>query len=159
MKRHTLVLTLCAVAACGTIMNGARQDIGISSSPTGASVMVDNQAAGQTPYVAKLTRKDHHVVKISAPGYAPAELTLTRRVSGWVWGNLVLGGLIGLAVDAISGGLYKLTPDQLNTTLAAQTSQIAPTEDGLYVVLVEEVDPTWMKIGQLHRAGSQLPGE
>ncbi|MDK2964381.1 MAG: hypothetical protein PWQ29_1775 [Verrucomicrobiota bacterium] len=41
-------------------------------------------------------------------GYLPDETTLTKKVSGWVRGNLVFGGLIGLAVDAISGGMAQL---------------------------------------------------
>lgn len=56
---------------------------------------IDNAASGQTPYVAKLSRKDKHIIHIAADGYQPADLTLTRSVSGWVWGNLLFGGLIG----------------------------------------------------------------
>jgi hypothetical protein len=132
-------------------MHGTDQDIGISSSPTGAQVSVDNQAGAVTPYVAKLSRKDNHIVKLSMDGYAPAELTLTKSVSGWVWGNVVFGGLIGLGVDAISGGLYNLTPPQLQAALAKQGASIAPTKDGFYVVLVKRAAPEWTKVGQLQR--------
>jgi hypothetical protein len=110
---------------------------------------VDNQTGALTPYVAKLSRKENHVVHLAAPGYAPADLTLTHSVSGWVWGNIVFGGVIGLAVDAISGGLYKLNPEQLSTTLAAEHASVAPTADGIYVVLVREPQKEWIKVGQL----------
>jgi hypothetical protein len=130
-------------------MHGTSQDIGISSSPTGAAVTVDNQGTGQTPYIAHLSRKDSHIVKVSLPGYAPAEMTLTRKTSGWVWGNVLFGGIIGLAVDAMAGGLYNLTPDQLTTTLASQKASIAPSKDGIYVILVRQADPSWVKVGQL----------
>ena len=146
------ILTLCVavvIAGCATIMHGTSQEVGISSSPTGATVTVDNQAAAVTPYVAKLSRKDKHVVHLAMPGYAPADLTLTRKTSGWVWGNIVFGGLIGLAVDAISGGLYNLTPEQLAATLAQQNASIAPVKDGVYVVMVQQVNPAWTKVGQL----------
>lgn len=76
-------------------------------------------------------------------------MTLTKSVSGWVWGNIIFGGLIGLAVDAITGGLYNLNPGQLAATLANQRANIAPAKDGIYVVLVRKVDPAWVKIGQL----------
>jgi len=70
-------------------------------------------------------------------------------VSGWVWGNLVIGGLVGLAVDAISGGLYKLTPDQMTATLSKQTSA---TDAGmLQIFIVLRPDPDWQRIGQLTR--------
>jgi hypothetical protein len=101
-----------------------------------------------TPFVAKLSRKNVHVVKLEADGYAPADLTLTRKVSGWAWGNILFGGLIGLAVDAGTGGLYKLSPEQLNSTLATKSASIAPTKDGIYVVMVTTAPREWVKLGQ-----------
>jgi hypothetical protein len=145
------MLGALALSACASIMHGTSQDIGISSSPTGAKVMIDNQQGANTPYVAKLSRKDNHIVKIDLDGYQPAELTLTKSVSGWVWGNIVFGGLIGLAVDAISGGLYNLTPEQLQATLAATKTSLAPTKTGIYVVLVKKPSRDWVKVGQLQR--------
>lgn len=67
--------------------------------------------------IAKLSRSDNHIVRIQMDGYQPFDATITRSVSGWVWGNLVFGGLIGLAVDATSGGLYKLTPEQVSAQM------------------------------------------
>jgi hypothetical protein len=34
-----------------------------------------------------------------------------------VWANLVFGGIPGLAVDAITGGLYKVAPEEVTATL------------------------------------------
>jgi hypothetical protein len=150
MKRHIVALSaLVTLTACGSITHGGSQDIGISSSPTNADVSIDGLTKGHTPVIANLSRKDNHIVKLALPGYAPAELTLTRGVSGWVWGNLVFGGLIGLGVDAISGGLYKLSPEQLSGELAKQSASIKADKDGIYVVLVQKADPAWTKIGQL----------
>jgi len=149
MKRFAALLAIATLSGCASIMHGKSQDVGISSSPTGATVTVDNKAGGQTPYIAHLRRKDNHIVKVELPGYAPAEMTLTRKTSGWVWGNIVFGGLIGLAVDAMTGGLYNLTPEQLSSTLLSQKATSAPTKDGIYVVLVRVADPAWVKVGQL----------
>ena len=155
MTRTTLAaLIACCLAltACASIMHGTSQDIGISSSPTNATVTVDNLTKAQTPFVAKLSRKDNHIIHIAADGYAPADLTLTRSTSGWVWGNIIFGGIIGLAVDAMTGGLYNLTPEQLTTTLARQAASIDPAKDGIYVVLVPSADRSWTKVGQLRPA-------
>ena len=151
MKRFALTVAALLSTGCASIMHGTSQDVGISSSPTNANVTVDKVAQGQTPVVAKLSRKDNHIVRLELDGYAPAEMTLTRSVSGWVWGNVVFGGLIGLAVDAISGGLYKLTPAQLQGTLARQGASIAPAKDGVYVVLVKAPEAEWVKVGQLRQ--------
>lgn len=140
-----------ALCSCASIMHGTHQDVGISSYPSGASVYVDGVTMGTTPVVAKLSRKDNHIVRITLPGYEPYETTVTRSVSGWVWGNIVFGGLIGLAVDAIDGGLYKLTPQQLSGTLTAQRASVVPGRDGLYMVVALHPEQGWEKIGQLQR--------
>lgn len=154
MNRQTAITVVAsivfaaAVAGCATIMHGSHQDVGIGSSPTGASVMIDNVQNGMTPVIAKLTRKDNHVITITMPGYAPFSATVTRSVSGWVWGNLVFGGLIGLAVDGISGGIYKLTPEQLTGTLA----QARASNDGsVYIMVVLKPEAGWTKVAQLTR--------
>ncbi|MBI3292584.1 MAG: PEGA domain-containing protein [Elusimicrobia bacterium] len=141
------------LAACATIMHGTRQDVSISSNPTGATVTIDGQSKGKAPLVADLKRKNNHLIKIELPGYAPFEMWTTTKVSGWVWGNIVFGGLIGLAVDAISGGLYKVTPEQIAATLNKQEKQAATLyNDGtLYIVTVLKPNPSWEKIGSLQR--------
>ena len=159
MKNVLTVSAILTLTACATMMHGSSQDVGISSNPTGATVTVDNQSPGQTPYIAHLSRKDNHVVKLDLAGYAPAELTLTRKTSGWVWGNIVFGGLIGLAVDAMTGGLYNLTPEQLSATLVSQKASIAPTKDGIFVLLVPVVNPSWTKVGQLAPLSPSSVGE
>lgn len=143
------LILLAFIAGCATIMHGSSQSVGISSTPSGANVTIDNGERGKTPIVAKLSRKDHHVVKIELQGYETYEGTLTRQTSGWVWGNIVFGGLVGLAVDAISGGLYKLTPNQISTNLIRGQAQIESREDAIYVFVTLKPDPSWEKIGNL----------
>ncbi|MCX6832967.1 MAG: PEGA domain-containing protein [candidate division Zixibacteria bacterium] len=145
----TLILMLAAVYGCATIMHGTSQDIGITSRPTGAQVTVDNKDFGKTPVVAGLSRKDHHIVKIELEGYEIFETTITRSTSGWVWGNIIFGGLIGLAVDAITGGLYKLNPEQVEGALATKAKTDIGTDDKLYIAVVLKPDPSWEKIGNL----------
>ena len=148
MKRSLVAAIVVTIAtACGTIIHGTRQDVGVSSTPTGAQVVVDNMPLGQTPVVAKLTRKDNHVIRITMPGYQTFETNVIRSVSGWVWGNIVFGGLIGLAVDAISGGLYKLRPEQVTGALA--TADVHSDQGTIYVAVVLAPDPSWEKVGQL----------
>ena len=141
------------LTACATLMQGTKQGVAVSSSPTGARVMVDGQQFGMTPVVAELTRKDNHIVRIEMDGYQPFEQAMARSVSGWVWGNIVFGGLIGLAVDAISGGMYKLTPDQINATLAQQSASLM-LDNGETIVLIVTLEPdaSWTRIGQLEPA-------
>ncbi len=138
-----------SITGCCSIIHGTRQDVGISSAPTGAMVKIDNVSSGNTPVVAKLTRKDNHFVRVELSGYQPFDMTLTRSVSGWVWGNIVFGGLIGLAVDAIDGAFYNLSPEQVSATLAANHASVSKTGDGIYLFAVLKPEPGWVKVGQL----------
>jgi hypothetical protein len=144
-------MTVLSLGGCATIIHGTRQDVGIASTPTGASVSIDDVDNGVTPVVAKLKRKENHVVKIQLAGYQPFEATLTHSVSGWVWCNLAIGGLIGLAVDAASGGIYKLTPEQVTGSLQTGHAFNVKQDGGLYVVAVLQPQTGWVKIAQLQR--------
>lgn len=152
MKFAVKLMVACVAAAtvgCASIMHGTTQKIGISSSPTGAAVSINNKALGSTPLFADLKRSEEHIVTIELPGYEKTQLTLTKSVSGWVWGNIVFGGLIGLAVDAISGGLYNLSPEQLNAELKKNGANVSSGKDGIIIVAVLHPDSTWKKIGNL----------
>ncbi len=158
--KRALLLTgvfclILLVIGCATIMQGTNQGVGISSTPSGASVTIDNQSYGSTPIVAKLSRKDNHIVSIEMSGYQPFETTLTRKTSGWVWGNILFGGLIGLAVDAISGGLYKLTPEQVEAILNKGSMGVIDQADMIFVTVVLEPNYDWERIATLEPRGSE----
>jgi len=143
------IVFIVVFSGCATIMQGTTQSIGIGSVPTSAVVTINNVEKGRTPIVVELKRKEHHIVKIEMPGYLPYETTFTRSTSGWVWGNIVFGGLIGLAVDAMAGGMYKLTPTEINAVLEKEGASALYRKDHLYIAVVLRPDPNWQKIGQL----------
>jgi hypothetical protein len=66
-------------------------------------------------------------------------------------GEYCLLGLIGLVVDASTGGMYNLEPTQINQNLDKQTAQKVKEGD-VFVAVVMEPNPDWEKIGQLERA-------
>jgi len=139
---------------CATVLRGTRDQVGIASQPTGAEVIVDNEFLGKTPVTAELRRKDKHVINIKLQGYQPYEITITRKTSGFVFGNLVFGPFapIGLAVDAITGGMYSLRPDEVQAELRPGAAKAELTDGTLYVILTHEPDPAWVKVGQMQRS-------
>ena len=154
-SQHLLLIVftvlIIAVNGCATIMQGSSQEMSISSSPTGAKVLVDGAELGTTPYTASLKRKDKHVVRIEMDTYQPYEISLARATSGWVWGNLVFGGIPGLAIDAITGSMYKLKPEDVFANLALTSFKNDDGNDVLMVMVVLTPDPTWEHIGSLVR--------
>lgn len=141
-----------SMTSCATIMHGTRQSVGIASNPSNASVWVDKAYAGDTPVIVEMSRKDNHIVRIELDGYQPYEAAFSRQLSGWVFGNIVFGGVIGLAVDAISGGLYMLTPDQVQAELRSNHFSYSKKFHNSYIAVVLEPNPSWKKIGNLAAA-------
>ena len=119
MKKVIVLLILVSIFlnGCATIMTGTSQPVSINSNVEGAKVYVDGFFKGETPVSFDLSTKAHHTIKIEAEGYSPYVETIRKKASGWVWGNVFIGGLIGLGVDMISGGLYVLEKDSINGTL------------------------------------------
>ena len=139
-----------ALASCASIMHGTGQDVSISSQPVGANVTVDDSSYGSTPLIAHLRRKNNHTIRISLDGYQPFAMTTTQKTSGWVWGNIVFGGLIGLVVDASNGAIYDINPDIVSATLAKNVA--TRTGSTLMISVVLHADPSWRRIGALeHR--------
>jgi len=119
-----VMIMLCPILliGCATITTGTTQKIPINSNPGGATVSISTGFTGVTPCIAELKRNADHTVTISKIGYDTLVVVLRKGLCGSTAGNLVLGGVIGLGVDAISGAMYKLEPlaidAQLNRTIA-----------------------------------------
>lgn len=148
MRGKLFAFACVALAGCATIVQGSNQNVSVASSPTGAQVTIDGKNMGVTPMVAQLARKKSHKVQISMAGYQPYEIEMTKGVSGWVAGNVLFGGIPGFVVDAITGAMYKLTPDTITGELGQMSAMTGP-RDQIMVRVVLAADPSWEKIGQL----------
>jgi hypothetical protein len=98
-----------------------------------------------------LKRRDNHFVKIEMDGYLPAEIMLARKVSGWIAGNIVFGGVVGIIIDIATGSMYRLTPDQIWAELKPGIVE-SSLKDGIYIGVVLSPNEDWEKIGELERA-------
>jgi hypothetical protein len=145
------------VSSCALIIHGTKQEVAISSNPSAAKINIDGQYVGNTPLATRLTRYEHHLVKIELPGYLPYEAIFTRKVDGWIAGNLVFGGLVGLVLDVATGAMYKLTPNQIAGDLKNGATAVKTSKDGIVVAVVLNADPGWQKIGQLTKDGGANP--
>lgn len=110
------------VASCSTIFNGSLSNVDVVSSPTNAMIYVNGQKIGPTPALLKLRRGEVHVIEIKMDGHQPFRVVTQKRLTGWFWGNLITGGLVGMAVDLITGNAYDVEPIFINATLYKDTS-------------------------------------
>jgi len=142
-------LLICLfLIGCGTIIHGGTQEVSVSTTPSGADVTIDGANVGETPITQSLDRGSQHTIELELDGYESQSIICNKTTSGWVWGNIVFGGLVGLAVDASTGGMYKLEPGEVARTLDKKTAKVKD-EDTVHIAVVMEPKPDWKKIGQL----------
>jgi hypothetical protein len=117
--------------ACATVTRGTKEAWSVESVPPGASVTTTNGfACNATPCTFKMKRNSTFQVTVSKTGYKPYHGDVVHAVSdsgaAGMAGNVILGGLIGIGVDASSGAMDDLKPDPMKVTLEAEAPAAAP---------------------------------
>jgi hypothetical protein len=139
-----------ALAGCATIVHGGPRPISVGSSPSGAKVSIYDRSnvlvqTNTTPFVAQLNTKygyfkgQTYRLVFELPDHANAEVKLDSSLSGWYFGNLIFGGVIGmLIVDPLTGAMYNLTPEKIEQPLSPAQAQVIRERKGLLVVLASQ---------------------
>lgn len=135
IKVAMILVCPIALVGCATITTGTNQRIPINSNPAGATVNISSGFTGVTPCVADLRRNQDHTVNISKIGYDTAVVVLRKSMCGSTAGNLLLGGVIGLGVDACSGAMFKLEPLEINAQL--NRTGVTPVEPAPAAPIIE----------------------
>ncbi|GHC15519.1 hypothetical protein GCM10010082_02620 [Kushneria pakistanensis] len=154
------------LTGCASIVGDSEQSVTINSTPSNAAVVITDETAkqvfaGNTPATVTLKKSDgsyfggktYHV-EINKPGYATRKVELTTSANGWyIGGNLLLGGIIGwLIVDPFNGGMYTLSPDDINADLGDEVA-MQGDQQSLNLVMIEDVPADMkdrlVKIGQI----------
>ena len=113
-----VLMLLVSGYGCATVINGTTQKIPIATEPNGADCIVAGDSTRYTtPCTVELKRKQDHIIKLSKDGYHPESVEIKHTMSGAVIGNVLVGGIIGIGVDAASGGACKLVPESVNISL------------------------------------------
>ena len=127
MKKEALyylaVSLLCAfsLTSCGALFKGSTQTVSVKSFPQGSTIEVDGQTA-VSPALIELPRNKNYVVTISKEGYETQQVRINKTVSGGIVILDVLAGVVPLAIDAVMGTWYNLTPKEINVNLVSKQS-------------------------------------
>jgi len=112
VKMGALLMVCFLATSCATLMTGKFQKVSVTTMPAGAIAVCEGVQV-ITPGVFTLRRDSDHAITISKEGYHDEIVLLKKTMSGAVAGNILLGGIIGGAVDMATGAAYKLTPDSV----------------------------------------------
>jgi hypothetical protein len=131
MLRFVFILPLALLSACATVMSGTTQNVTVSTTPPAASCTLDRVGArvGAVPLTPGSVRldksKDDLSVSCSKDGYLTATIAHSSHFNGATFGNILLGGVVGVLVDASSGANFNY-PEDLRIELAASPAPSLP---------------------------------
>lgn len=113
--KYTMVAAALAVGAmslggCATITEGKTDSIAVTSVPVDGAKCSLKNGVGEwyvtTPGSAEVHKsKTDLEIDCTRDGYQPAHATMDSRFESMTAGNLILGGIIGIGVDAASGAM------------------------------------------------------
>jgi PEGA domain len=124
MKKLILLALVTATfvgSGCATITRGTTQSWTVETEPSGATVTLSSGETCTSPCTLKKKRKFPFAVDICKTGYSRVSTQVLSSIKGGgaagMAGNVLVGGLIGIGVDAGSGATKDLTPHPLSVTL------------------------------------------
>ena len=80
IMRLSIVSVLIILTGCATIISGTKQSITFESSPSGASVYLDGERVGVTPFTDKLKKNKYSSFRIELDGYETVSRSLGTDV-------------------------------------------------------------------------------
>ena len=118
-----LVAMLPMVSACASITQGTRDALLLRTDPEGASAMTSNgYSCAETPCAIEVPKKHGFTVTFEKDGCEPKSVNVITRMSksggAAVAGNVLVGGIIGLGVDAATGAAKELVPNPVEAKLS-----------------------------------------
>jgi hypothetical protein len=123
--RNLGILALCAlVGGCASVARGTTENISIASTPSGAEAVIsglDVPTTCLTPCAVVVKRNADISVAFQKEGFEPQIVQLTKEIQGagaaGFAGNLLLGGVVGMGVDAVTGAATDHKPNPVIATL------------------------------------------
>ncbi|KZK76992.1 hypothetical protein PsAD46_04816 [Pseudovibrio sp. Ad46] len=116
-----VVASSILLAGCGTVVRGTSEDIKIDVKPANAKITSTTAHTCVGPCVINVPRKKEFTLTASAPGYQSQVIDVQTRVSGkgaaGMAGNIILGGVIGVGVDAVTGATLDHYPNPVTFNL------------------------------------------
>jgi hypothetical protein len=138
LKNFITVVAIITMAgastACATLTRGTTQQFVVETTPVGAAVKTSHGfTCPATPCTFSLPRKESFSVTASKDGFATQTAEVASGLAGsgaaGMAGNILLGGFIGIGVDATSGALNDLTPNPLKMVLQPNAAPVVAPAD------------------------------
>lgn len=125
MKNRVPLLLSFAIflsfTSCASMFTGTKDKISFTSQPEGAKVFHKGVEKCVTPCTAEIKRSlAKQVVVFEKEGYANKEVKLTKTFNPVTLLNILVGGAIGIGIDAATGSLTKYSPKAYTVELESK---------------------------------------
>lgn len=122
--RYPILLTLLAVAfsGCASIISGTNQAVTIDSNVQGATVSIEGNNVGVTPYSGKIARKKESIAVVSKTGYVSQPVTLTTSFNPLTILSICCWDLG--TTDCITGACWEYAPNSYYVNLRPAGSSL-----------------------------------
>ncbi len=150
---HRLFVSLAALfllPGCASIFNRTNQPVKVESSPSGLTFEIKDRDdkvvhTGITPATVNLSTRygyfkgQSYTLTARRGGKVLATKQLNTEVSPWYFGNILVGGLLGMVViDPTSGAMWTL-PDSVTLTTGAIA--MSPSAGHVKLIALSDVPP------------------
>ena len=139
-----LLIATFMFSSCATLFTKSSKDVSFRGLP--GTVLTDEKQT--TPlgviqdngFITVSMKKQlaKKVVKASKEGYESQNIVVPTKVAGAFWGNILLGGIPGMAVDAATGKMNTYKKDIVDVTLRNKTN--ASVEEPVRTVVNRETN-------------------
>lgn len=128
-----VALIAASVGACGSIARGTTERMAFTTEPPGAQMVTTKAyACPATPCSLEIDRSDEFDVTFSKAGYQSQVIPVRTKVVGngaaGMAGNVLLGGVVGIGVDAYTGAAFDHFPNPVMATLVPDALPTAQRE-------------------------------
>ncbi|WP_426418630.1 translation initiation factor 2 [Bradyrhizobium genosp. A] len=124
MRSFGIVALSVMLGGCASLTRGTTENISISSTPSGVEAIVSGlevPTTCTTPCAVVVKRNADISITFQKEGYEPQIVPLSRDIPGsgaaGFAGNLLLGGVIGMGVDAATGAATDHKPNPVIVTM------------------------------------------
>lgn len=102
-------LCVFSLQSCATILSSNQTNLHVDSDPAGARVFINGAPVGKTPLDLQTDKRKDLFVEARLDGYDNSTRVVPASVgAGWVIADVVLSGVLGVVIDAVTGSWNSL---------------------------------------------------
>ena len=132
-----MMLALATLSACATVTSGTDHTLLVETDPAGATCLLRRDGANigavnPTPNAIRISKSRHDIsVNCEKADHDPTSRTVTASFQAMTLGNVLIGGVVGLAADLASGAAITY-PESVKVVLWPRSFPNAAARDAFF---------------------------